>query len=325
MAVEGKLEQERNGKADGMDAPPDPKDTDAARKAAADADGANGDAAAETAQAGDTDDPDGGDVAAAYERVKAQLAEERAQREAAQAAQREAAESARRYQQEAQQGQMSVRQANLHAIERAIEANAANMEGARAKWAAAMQEGDYEKAGQAQAEIGEYAARKVQLDSGKWQLENMPEPPAQQAPSEAFEAEVSRYTPRTQQWFRAHPDALRDPKTANLARAAHYTAIAAGHTADSDAYFDAIDQTLGYKQAAPAAQPAAAAQPRRPNGAAPPSRNGTPGSHRNLSSLTVRDMTPAMLEAAKTADIAPEEYLKYYREAVEAGEIQPIH
>lgn len=308
MAVEGKMTEERNGKAEdpALDAQPDPNKPAEGTQTATDA--------------GQQDDDDG-DINAAFERVKEQLAEEKRQREAAEAGRRTAEEQGRRYQQEVEQGHLSVRQANLMAVDRALEANASSMQSLRSQYAAALQEGDYAKAAEVQSSLSEQAARKVQLEAGKYQLEQMPEQQQRQQPqnTDPFEAQIERYTERTRQWIRQHPDVLRDQRTANLAIAAHHTAVAQGHTPDSDAYFDALETTLGFKQG-PDQRP----QQKRPTGAAPPSRNGSP-SGRNSSSMTVRDMSPAMLEAAKVADISPEEYLKYYQEAVKSGEIPAVH
>ncbi|HQU24995.1 MAG TPA: hypothetical protein PKX13_12020 [Acidiphilium sp.] len=266
---------------------------------------------------------DDGDINAAFERVKSQLEEEKRARLAAETGRRQAEDAGRRYQQEAAQGHVSVKQANLHAIDRAIEANASSIVSLRSALSAAMSNGDFDQAAEVQAQLSEMAARKVQLEAGKYQLQNTPDQPApqqQMQQSDPFEAQLERYTPRTRDWIRKRPEVLRDERTTNLAVAAHHTALAAGHVADSDAYFDAMDAALGYKQGNQQSQQ----QPRRPGTAAPPARSGTPG-QRAGQGMSVRDMTPAMVEAAKMADISPEEYLKHYQAAVAAGEIPAIH
>lgn len=304
MAIEGQMEQERNGKADD----PELNKHNGTQQAAAATEELNE------------------DERAAYEKIKQQLEEER--RTSAEATRRaqQAEEDRRRYEERAQQGERSVKQANLAMLDRAIEASDAAMANLKREMAAAYQEGDFDKVANCQAQISEAAAQKVQLVTGRRQLEAMPEQVVQQQQqqhADPFEAALTNYTPRTQSWIRNHPDVLRDPKTMQRAMGYHNLATAEGYVPDSDAYFDFLEQQLGYKENTQQNQ--RQDNPQRKTVAAAPGRSGVPGSTRNGSSLSVRDMTPAMMEAAKMADITPEEYLKNYQELIRSGEIQPMH
>lgn len=279
---------------------------------------AEGEETTQAAPEAETKTPD--DVQAALDDLKAQLADEKAKRQADVVARQAAEQEAQRQRDAATQSHVSARQANLTAVARALDAANASMVGLQGEYAAALQAGEFSKSAEVQAKIAESAARKVQLEAAKQQLEAMPEERPQQVPSDPFEAALTRYTPRTQSWIRQHPDVLRDQQSANLAIAAHHTALAAGHIPDTDAYFDALERALGYKK-----DEAPAQTQRRQPVAAPPSRSGSMNGGAKSNKVDVRDMTPRMVELAEMAGLKPEEWLKHYNDAVERGEIQRLH
>src|SRR4029077_685301 len=53
---------------------------------------------------------------------------------------------------------------------------------------------------------------------------------------------------KQREWLKAHSEALTDPKKNARLSAAHFDAEDAGHAADSDAYFQFIEERLGYRK-----------------------------------------------------------------------------
>lgn len=310
MTIEGKIEQERNGAVtdlnDGLDA-------------------------AQREHQGQQPAP-GVDLTederAAFDKIKQQLADEQRRATDASERARQLEEANRRYQQEAHQGQVSMRQAQIGMVERAIEANAATIENLKREYRDAMQAGDYDKVADVQAQLAEAGAHKVQLANSKAHLERMPEPaqPQQQAQSgDPFEAALQRYTPRTQAWIRQHPDVLKDDRLMKRAMGLHSLAESEGFIPDTDAYFDYMERNLGFKQDQQQSGQQPAARTSRAGMGTPPVRSGMPGSSRNASSMSVKDMTPAMMEAARVADLPPEAWLREYQSLVASGDMQPMH
>lgn len=141
-------------------------------------------------------------------------------------------------------------------------------------------------------------------------------PPPQQPVSveEQFEAAISNMSGPTQQWLRAHPDAITNPQRRDLVFAAHTLAINHGIQPDTPAYFDYIERAAHYKQAQQ--QPAQAQTQQRQTPAngrqtyaapvnRPTSSNGGGGSRQvQLTAAElqfVRDQASAMGEDEKQA------------------------
>lgn len=273
-------------------------------------------------QAAAQDAPIASDTDAALADLRQQLEREKSAREASQAAQRNAEAEAAQLRQRVQQGEISVRQAQLIAVSRALDAHVAQLDGFREQYAQALAAGDFSKAAEIQAGMSEAAAKKVQLAAAKEQLEKAPEPAQAAVPTRSNPTEdaLRAYTPRTQEWLRRHPEVISDPKRMQLAVAAHHAALAADHIPDSDAYFDAIERTMGYK-ADPAAQSGGT---RKPLPSAPPNRGSGMGNGKPAT-LRLDDMTPKMRQLAKEADMKPEEWLRNYNDLVSEGKVERMH
>jgi hypothetical protein len=281
------------------------------------------------------------DYEAALADLQRQLDEERRDKAATTQRAQQAEQDARQAQAAGQTAQDREYQARHAAVSRAIDANKATLTSLKQQLRDARQQGDIDKEAEITEQLGRLGAEAVQLETGKGQLEQWAANQKaarvqqqqqqqlrqqQQAQGGDMESALARYTPRTQDYIRKHPELLRDPKLTNLATSAHFAAVAAGHIPDSDAYFDALDTTLGYKQAASSGNGNGAAA-RRGNlagGAAAPGRAATPG-QRQETALDVRGMSDHMRQLAKEADMKPEDWLKQYNSLVAAGDIQPIH
>lgn len=247
--------------------------------------------------------------------LKAQLEAERAARKREEAARAAAEADAGRYRDSAASQQQTLHDAHLTAVSRAIEATESKLGSLKQSYAVAMQNGDYAALADIQVQMASEAARKFQLESGKAQLEQQRSAPQPQMQNDQF-------TPRTRAWLDKHPDVLSDRRSQLRAAAAHNEALADGHIQDSDAYFDFIEQKLGYKQAqqTPAAPPQ---QQRQPSYAAAPSR--PEGGANRVTNAKELKMTPHMRELAKMAGMSDAEWAKEYLAAVERGDMQPIH
>lgn len=182
------------------------------------------------------------------------------------------------------------------------------------KYAEAAAAGDWAAAAKVQREIGGQSARLLQLENGKNALEKAPKPAARESndPVEQFTKEMS---PRSAAWVRAHPDYVRDARLNRKMIRAHEDALDEGIKADTDEYFDAIEQKLNLKEAtsgdgdadialSDAARPTSQRSPAP--AAAPVSRSGNGTSSRP----NVVRLTAEQREIAKLNGMTDEEYAR---------------
>jgi hypothetical protein len=236
--------------------------------------------------------------------LKAQLDEER---KARQEAQRRASEA----EYSAYEAKGEVQDTSLHLVSNAIDTVLQNNNILKANYRDAMAMQDFDAAADIQSEMSSNAAKLLQLEQGKQALENQPRQPAP-APyvSDPVEALASQLSPRSADWVRRNPQFATDPRLYQKMLAAHNLAMADDIPADSDDYFDAIEDTLrlrrqdnnrDYDAMADAAKPT---QRRSAPPAAPVSRSGGGGGSKpNRVTLTAaeRDMADMM-------GMTPEEY-----------------
>jgi hypothetical protein len=238
------------------------------------------------------------------EALKQQLEEER---KARQEAQRRASEA----EQSAYAAQGEVQDTSLHLVSNAIDTVRQNNNILKANYREAMSSGDYDTAADIQAEMSANAAKLLQLEQGKQALENQPRQPAPK-PYEAdpVEALASQLSPRSADWVRRNPQYATDPRLYQKMIAAHNLAMADDIPADSDDYFEAIEDTLrmrrqdnsrDYDAMADAAKPT---QRRSAPPAAPVSRSGGGGGSKpNRVTLSAAER-----EMASMMGMTPEEY-----------------
>lgn len=214
--------------------------------------------------------------------------------------------------------------ANYDAISRALEAQQAEVERVQARLQGAYENGDFAAAAKAQTDLNKASIRHTQLEDGKAQMEHRLRNPAQQPQPQRNEADaqLAGMSTRTQAWLKAHPDAMSDPKRQNQVRAAHFAALAADHTPDSDAYFDFVEQHAGYKTA-PGAQ-APAQRQRTAQAATPVSGTARAPSGGSATPTTIR-MSQKMRDAARTSGITEEKYARQVAKMVASGEMQYVN
>jgi len=235
--------------------------------------------------------------------LKKQLEDERKARLEAENRARDAAKAASEAKNETEDTQ-------LHLIKSAMDTVKRNNEQLRAAYAQAMSAGEYEKASAIQEDIASNAYRLQELDRGREAMETRPKQAVIADPVEALAAQL---TPRSADWVRKHPNCVTDQRLYQKMVAAHNIAMADGHTADTDGYFEAVEQIMGFKKPAPEpvyedenplSAAAAPVAPRRSVAppAAPPTRASGSSSSRAVG------LTPAEAEAAEFSGLTHEEY-----------------
>lgn len=255
-------------------------------------------------------------------------AETKAAREGEAAARREAEagkSEATRFRSEAERAQ-------FHGIERAIEGADAKLAQLKTDLATAYATSDFAKIADLQIEVSRIAARKTAMEDGrdalKARLDAAAKQPApqQQAGGDPVEAVARTLSPRSAAWVRAHPEAVRNKASFDkLSAIAQYATNVRGLEAESDAFFQYIEQEMGYRQQTSAAQQRQPSYSRRANASLPPARmasspiNGKPA-------ITAADIpdSAALLEAARTAGITPAQYKEQYIRLVQDGDISDV-
>jgi hypothetical protein len=247
------------------------------------------------------------------ETLRAQLETERSAR---QAAETRANEQARH----AAEAQGNVQDTNLQLVTNAIGTVTQAIDIQESQYAEALASQDFAAAAKIQREMAANSVKLQRLEEGKAGLERQPKPQAVQQivdPVEAFASNLVREgNPNSAAWIRRNPQFITDQRQLNRMTAAANLALANGLQNDSPAFIEAVEQTLGLRQASTAvtiepddalseaAAPAAGRRVAPP--AAPVSRNGTGN---GSAPRTVR-LTPAELEAAEDSGLTPEEYAR---------------
>ena len=194
-------------------------------------------------------------------------------------------------------------------------------------------QGDYTKVAKTQREMSRIEAQIQRLEDGKADLEaRKTEAPTEDAqpvktvgdPVEKFITDL-QVSERDRAWLRKHKDIVTDQrKFEKLSNTAAFAANVEGLAPDSDEFYAFIEQKLGITPApvaAPArAEPAAPAQRKQPQFAAPPSRETTTVNGTQKKTGKIR-LSPAQQEAATTAGMTPGEYAKHLVKLVENGEL----
>lgn len=198
----------------------------------------------------------------------------------------------------------------------------------KSAYSQALAAGDFDAASEINDRIADLAAKILDLENGKAAMEAQ----AQQQPrgmpqgGDVVEQFASRLTPRSAAWVRAHPDYVRDPRLNQKMIAAHQMAVADGIQADTDEYFDYVEDVLRIKGQAhrsgddDEAMSAAAkpAQRRSSPAAAPVSRSAmsSDGSRPNVVTLTAEEREFATMNGQ-----TPEEYARNKLKLIREGRL----
>lgn len=247
------------------------------------------------------------------------IAELKKRLEEEQKARWEAENRVRQQQAEVQKVHVASQDKDLTLINGAIKQVKTSNDMLKNEYKAALTAGDYDKAADIQESMAVNAAKLLQLENGKVALENKLKQPVEPMArtNDPVEQVASQLSPRSASWVRAHPECVRDQKLYAKMIGAHNFAVADGYVPDSDAYFDFIEKSLGYKDATepsesveaaenPQAQSAQVSRPRSSPSAAPTSKIASSGARNsNVVRLTAQER-----EIAEMMKMTPEEYAR---------------
>jgi hypothetical protein len=215
------------------------------------------------------------DLKAQYDELQEQKKREADGR---QAAERRASEEASRRaaaEQEVQTTRGEMAETRLTSVTDGIEAAKSEADGANNEYVAALEQGDWKKAGDAQRRMARAEAKILHLDNAKAALETEQAAPRQAAPpappADPVAAFIARCEPNTAAWMRAHPEDARVLATDMTSRrakklmAADSDAQSEGYVAGSAEYFEHVETFLGMRkeQAVEVEKPATAVKPVR--------------------------------------------------------------
>lgn len=252
------------------------------------------------------------DVSRGISELKAQLERERAARIEAESRAREAAEAASK-------ASGDVHDTNIQLISSAIDTVKRENSMLKTRFRDAAASGDADLMAEIQETMSMNAAKLMQLEAGKAQLESKPKPvyemPAPQDPVEAFASQLS---PRSAEFIRKNPQCVTDSRMNKIMINAHSLALSKGIQADSDDYFnfiaDALDMPAPFRSARVEAEEdsalseaSAPTQRRSAPPAAPVSRSApnNSGTRPNVVRLTKEER-----EMAQMMGMTNEEYAK---------------
>ena len=122
----------------------------------------------------------------------------------------------------------------------------------------AMESGDFDGTVKSQEDLAETITKLNALREGKNYIEQRKSEPVNVDPQEAY---IGKFTQRSQEYLRQHRELVTNENKNKRMIAAHYEAEAEGHKPDSEAYFQSLDNRLGYADApkkAPSRMPAGA-------------------------------------------------------------------
>jgi hypothetical protein len=241
------------------------------------------------------------------EKLKQQLADEKAGRLAAEQRANDASRAEATARGEVQTSQLDLVKG---AIERLTESSD-TLEG---QYADAMAAQDFKAAAKLQRQMGDNSAKLIQLEAGKKALESAPKP-VPRAPADPVEQFAGSLSPASATWVRAHPEFVRDSHKNRQMIAAHELALARGIKVDTPEYFASVEKTLDLSAPAVAktdtdpdasADAAQAVGGRAAPAAAPVSRSN--GAHGNRPGVV--KLTPQEVEMAGIMNMSVEEYAR---------------
>ena len=237
--------------------------------------------------------------------LKAKLAESEKARSEADRRARDAAIAA-------QQAELRAGNSDLHLINSAIHSVRRENDILKANLQTYMANGDHVQAANIQEHLATNAAKLLQLENGKSEMEAAQKnPPKPVTPMlDPVESLASQLSPRSAAWVRRNPQCVTDQRLYQKMIAAHNLAIADGYEPDSDDYFGFVEDTLKLNRRPEVENPLSAAATPTKHRAAPPaapvSRSGTANGVRT----DVVRLTEDEREIARLNKMTDKEYAK---------------
>lgn len=219
----------------------------------------------------------------------------------------------------------------LDAISNAIDAATQEAESAEREYAAAMESANYAEGAKAQRKMAKAEAKKLQLEDGKYALEqeiervkNAPperqQPKQQQRSNDPLEAVASNLPPKSAAWLRSHPEcAIPNSRENNRLTAAHFNAMAEGHAPETEGYFTYLDTQMGFAEDQD--DESAPKPKKKASMSAPPSREPPNNSGKSPTKVHLSAAEKEMAEQFNP-DVPPHKaHLLYARSKIEAAKL----
>jgi hypothetical protein len=186
---------------------------------------------------------------------------------------------------------------------------------------AATAAGEYDRVSDLQMEAAKLAARELQYDDRKAEIEAQARREAAKreaeakrpvAPVDPIEAAVQNLSPKSAAWLREHPECVTDSLMNKKVMLADEEAKRQGIAPDTAKYFEYIEEKMGYRKPEPqddedGDEPEVEVAPKRLVAAAPVSRDRVGG---NINPQKVR-LSREQVEAAESFGMTPAEYAKW--------------
>lgn len=206
--------------------------------------------------------------------------------------------------------------AELDAINNGIAAAQAEADAATQELTAYGETQDWGGIAKAQAKMSRAQTRLVQLEDAKVNFEarleevkRLQQQPQQQQygdPVEQHIAQMQGVNEAQKSWLRSHPETISDPEKNSYLRAAHYQSQRKNLVAGSDAYFQFLEEQLGYRTPTQAEESEQELPPQ--NVSAPPSREAPSASGRTTPTRVT--LTAEERQIAAASGITEIEYAK---------------
>lgn len=266
------------------------------------------------------DEPtDGGATEESVETLRAQLEE---QRQRADAAERRATEASTNTQRVAD----DLETAQARVIQSAIEKEELTKKEAAAAYRAARESGDYDAETTAMDNLQQANINLKALNSGKNELERQIED-KKNVPTDPLERYSANLNPKAKAWVKSHFSSADIDSSAADLETAHFKALGNKLAVNSTAYFDFIEEELGFKEKPQVQQRQEPAPQRRQAApAAPPSRTNAGNSSNLPAGVTMTGngkyrLSERHRDAARTSGISDTEYLNELLKLQAAGEL----
>lgn len=199
------------------------------------------------------------DLKAQFEELQAETAREKEARETAQRQAAAANQQLGATRNELEGARTEITETKLSTVEQGINAAQAASDAAKTEYKAAMEAGDWTKAGDAQEKLADARANLARLTEAKADLEVQKAQPqrteqrieAPQTQADPVERMLSQLDAPTATWLRNHPDEARilatnsDPKRAAKLRAAGNDAAGEGYDPSDPKYWSHVEKFLG--------------------------------------------------------------------------------
>lgn len=156
----------------------------------------------------------------------------------------EAEERARNAERTAAESKGEVQDTQLSLIEGALNSRSNEKTNLKEKYRDALATGDYDAAADINEKMTTLSAQILQLEAGRDRLKSMPKV-SEASHIDPVERMANQLSARSASWIRNHPQFANDPRLNQKLIGAHNMAVADGIRADSDEYFERVEELLG--------------------------------------------------------------------------------